>query len=286
MVGRVLWAVGRVLSKHRLGWWGSLGLAYIFQWGAFNDYPQFRAALMPHLVLPEHPTWWLWATPLIVWIIASMLWHEVKSELTSPRIFISPYHTPLGELRGHPDQKRRFWKFSLSNEPIWRTAGGVASKCHVIASVYRMGLNHKLGEPMPIQKILTDESCPWRECVETGKLTEYALDIPGNGMVRDFLVLTAGEPGSLWHTLRNSDVENYSNLDERRILKEGNYLIRLTVQAETINEKFVAWFCMLSRCGTGRSKITHIALDLDEPFDLLVWNNLDQGPWLAESTSA
>lgn len=276
-------AVIQTALQHRIGWWGSLALAYIFQWGAYQDYCQVRRAVSGIIDLPQQPTWWLWAIPFLVWITASLFWQELRSRLTEPAMVILPQQNAV-VLDGGGYRGRRFWRFALSNAPIWRTQDGVASNCHVVASFYQMR-THQIGHLQQVAHLFPDESCPWRENVETGHSDKYTLDVPANNMPRDFLALVSGDIGTVWQALRNNDVEFHKELDGRRALPAGHCLIRFLVEGETINQRIVGWFFMRSSLTPGESAIVYVPLDLDDDFDRLVWDNMDKSEWHAANTS-
>lgn len=76
----------RTLTSHRLGWWVSLGAAYIFQAGVFSDYKAARGRLEPLTALPEEVPLWTFVIPFVLWVAGSLAHRETIRRMRAARL--------------------------------------------------------------------------------------------------------------------------------------------------------------------------------------------------------
>ena len=81
----VIFAIGNILFRHKVWWFGTLIAAWGLQFGIYSDYQDFRAANSLWIqsigvALPVSFSLWWFAIPVVLWVLGSLIYRDVLSQ--------------------------------------------------------------------------------------------------------------------------------------------------------------------------------------------------------------
>lgn len=249
-----MWYIRQVVSvvfRHTPSWYLSLSFTYLGGYGLFASYAEWRAiynhwAMGRMMPLPEQLSIWLIATPLIIWLLLSLVHKEVMRRKIAPRLMFSDVSIETSELRdlkngNHVDTIYLFHT-AVKNCPLSNEDGRAVSNAFINVAFFRNG-NEPAEKSFDYAR-WTDNPKPRSDERDHPKFIDpwNFRDIEPNGAQNGIDFAIIGKKTNRIIGFRGRSQNRADWQDYTLSLLGDEYLVRLTVSGSGLPETVQEWF--------------------------------------------